>query len=359
MQKKLIALAVAGAMVVPAVSMAADTEFYGKIRISAAAISNNDDTDGNDESAIQVNSHSSRVGFKGSEDLDNGMKAIFQVESQIDIDDTSEDDEGNVKSDGGKGDFSAKLRNTFVGLSGGFGTVVLGRHDTPYKMAAKKADIFADTHADYNSVIQLDNRINNVIAYVAPDMGNFGGAIAYVTSLSGDDLPDDNNDADTASVSLMVNFKAGDLKAYLAYESLGEIGVDGDDIEGLKLGVLYGMGGTNLALVWEELDVGGDDGDSSNIYVSAKHKVGGGWTAKLALGQVGEVGDADNGAFFFAIGAAKAMSKNTEVYALYTSMDNDDDANRKLKGGVANDDSGAGEAVSALAIGINHKFSSK
>jgi predicted porin len=50
----------------------------------------------------------------------------------------------------GMGTGSIGTRNTFIGLAGGFGTFVMGRHDTPYKIATGKYDIFGDTIGDYN-----------------------------------------------------------------------------------------------------------------------------------------------------------------------------------------------------------------
>ena len=47
----------------------------------------------------------------------------------------------------------ATSRNTFVGLTGGFGTAILGRHDTPYKLATRSLDVFADNIADNRSIM--------------------------------------------------------------------------------------------------------------------------------------------------------------------------------------------------------------
>jgi predicted porin len=63
----------------------------------------------------------SNLGFKGQEDLGGGLKAIFQLESTIAVDD------GNAAAG-----FSWN-RNTFVGMEGGFGTIRLGLMDTVQK----------------------------------------------------------------------------------------------------------------------------------------------------------------------------------------------------------------------------------
>ena len=85
-----------------------------------------------------MSSNSSNIGFRGSEDLGGGLKAIFQIESAINIDTGS----------GGLGS-----RNSNVGLSGGWGTVFYGNWDTPYKVITLKADpFFATSAASFNSL---------------------------------------------------------------------------------------------------------------------------------------------------------------------------------------------------------------
>ena len=62
----------------------------------------------------------SNLGFRGTEDLGGGLKAKFQIEGTVDVD------------DGSAAGFRWN-RNTFVGLSGGFGSVKLGLMDTVFK----------------------------------------------------------------------------------------------------------------------------------------------------------------------------------------------------------------------------------
>ncbi len=86
-----------------------------------------------------VSSNSSNIGFRGSEDLGDGLKAIFQIESLINIDTGG----GNL---GG--------RNSNVGLASNWGTAFYGQWDTPYKYITLKSDpFFATGAASFNSVI--------------------------------------------------------------------------------------------------------------------------------------------------------------------------------------------------------------
>ncbi|MGH8771704.1 MAG: porin, partial [Burkholderiales bacterium] len=64
------------------------------------------------ESRNRVSSNSSNIGFRGTEDLGNGLKAIFQLESSINL-------------DAGGGNLGG--RNSNVGLTGAWGTVFYGQ----------------------------------------------------------------------------------------------------------------------------------------------------------------------------------------------------------------------------------------
>jgi predicted porin len=151
MQKKLLSIAIAGALAIPGAAIADVTakapkergsydsliNIYGQFHASWDYVDNDasgsrDDTD--DNTAVFRESH---LGFWGEEDLGSGWKGIWQVETYI-----------NTNGD------NVSLRNTFVGLSSDtWGTIKFGKHDTPYKMATDKLDIFNQTIADYNNIM--------------------------------------------------------------------------------------------------------------------------------------------------------------------------------------------------------------
>ncbi|SUX55570.1 porin [Chromobacterium vaccinii] len=107
MKKSLIALLVA---TLPAAAFA-DVTIYGKIKGGVEYVDNGSTKQTN------VDDLGSRIGFKGSEDLGNGLKTIWQVETGFGIDGTS-----SKPSDSG----TFANRESFIGLQGGFGTVRLG-----------------------------------------------------------------------------------------------------------------------------------------------------------------------------------------------------------------------------------------
>src|SRR5512139_2804236 len=173
MKKSLIALAVAGAFAAPAFAATENVDVYGKMHVSVSVFDNTADSIPGDPatrgtSDLQFSSNASRIGFKGAEDLGGGLNAIWQVESGVNLDEGS----GSLAS-----------RNSFLGLKGGFGTVLLGNHDTPLKLVGRAVDLFGDTMADSRNVMGggSDTRAKNVVAYITPDFSGFSVAAAYST----------------------------------------------------------------------------------------------------------------------------------------------------------------------------------
>ncbi|MDP2832730.1 MAG: porin [Pseudomonadota bacterium] len=214
MKKSLIALAVAGAFAAPAFAASSNVDVYGTLRFSVDHNSRNNGSTDN----WTINDQISRIGFKGSEDLGGGLKAVWQIEQQI-ASATAPTTAGGAFGDAG-------LRNTFVGVAGGFGTAIIGRHDTPYKLGGS-ADLFADTSADSQragagGIIGrngFDNRISGTIAYISPDWSGFHFAAALVPG-EGTTTGSANGLAD--AYSLVGVYANGPLKMTLGHESFGK-----------------------------------------------------------------------------------------------------------------------------------------
>jgi len=120
MNKKLMAVAVAGAFVTPALVFAqtATVQVYGKATVEYGYA---DQGSGRPDTDIFQTPGGSSVGFKGQEQLGGGLSAWFQCESSADI--------RGMNQDGFCG------RNSAIGLKGGWGNVFFGRWDTPFKRA--------------------------------------------------------------------------------------------------------------------------------------------------------------------------------------------------------------------------------
>jgi len=84
MQKKLIALAVAG-LASSAAFAQSNVQIFGTLRPSYDFVSAKDAAGNKISSLSTMNSNSSTIGFKGEEALGNGLKAIFSLEYNLDL----------------------------------------------------------------------------------------------------------------------------------------------------------------------------------------------------------------------------------------------------------------------------------
>lgn len=358
MNKKLLAIAVASAIAAPMAANASDVTIYGKMHYSWDFIDTHDAANDGTDDATGV-TRASRLGFKGSEDLGDGMKAVYQIETGIN---------GNVGS-----------RNTFVGLAGGFGTVVMGRHDTPYKISTGSLDIFADTIADYNGVvgnvngsIRFDERVPQTVAYITPDFSGFTGAIARVSAKVNEGAGAEESNA----WSMAGMYKNGPLFGALAYQTVNDgalafsaagigsasaVGTN-DKSKAWKLGLGYDFGMAKVGFVYEKISSENKTVvDKKDWLLNAAVPMGNN-TIKFEYGRNGDNANVnDTGSSMWALGVDHKFSKRTSVYALYAAQNND----RLATYGMYSGDSGvgtgaansaAGNDVTALSVGIVHNF---
>jgi len=367
MNKKLIAIGIAAVLAVPFAAQAG-VEVYGQARVSVDLNNNSDDNTSKEKSNMSLSSNASRLGFKGDEDLGGGNSLLWQYETGVTFD---------------TGTMNAEQRQTFVGVAGGFGTVLGGRLDTPYKSATNSWDPFVDTKADYNALMGGNVRASNALAYVTPNLNGFTGALAYVmpSAVTGDGMPMTKTEKKESAYSLSGNYAQGPLNVAVGYEVLNKLGsfpasgTEKDNNTSWKVGATYAiMDATTLGLIYENQDMGGTVVDKNNIYFFATHKVGD-TTLKLAYTKAdkwsgtdcsaittGAIASCDKtGATQISVGASHNLTKNTEVYALYSQISNDDNISYGLNGGpgAVTKVSGVASDPSVLSVGINHHFSSK
>ncbi|MCU7937568.1 MAG: porin [Candidatus Thiodiazotropha sp. (ex Dulcina madagascariensis)] len=333
--KKVLSLAIAAALVAPVAAMA-DATIYGKVRQSLDVVSD-ERSSASEVDNIQINNRTSRLGVKGSEDLGNGLTAVYKIEYGVNI---STNPGGNEFS----GDGSLGARNAFVGLAGGFGTVVLGRHDTPLKISTGSLDYFGDTAVDNNlnyTESLVDRRADGTLAYISPNLGGVTLAAALV--------PGENNEADglADAYSLAAMYSNAGIFASLAYEgadgNIDAIGVDGADLDQFRAGFGYDGGMFKVGVIFENVTVenpaGGDLQDSDSIMVNGAIKAGPGMVALKIFDYADDAGDA-NDHDGFGVGYHYGLSKRTQVMANYvgSSFDNRD-----------------GD-VSIFSLQVNHNF---
>jgi len=234
MQKKIIALAVA-ALASSAAFAQSNVTVYGVADAFVGSYSGNQIT-----RSTQVNSGglaASRIGFKGTEDLGNGLKALFALEYRLDID-------GNNSIGGTNATNSASTvtagpaRQQLVGLTGNFGTAVAGRLQTTGYDWAVSYDVLAGTaisplqaknaaQANANGASFLIGgttiaaRANNAIAYISPSFSGLTVAynrayLAEETGVKGNTAANTANNNVVADL-LSLNYANGPLAAGLVY----------------------------------------------------------------------------------------------------------------------------------------------
>jgi predicted porin len=117
MNKKLVAVAIAGLLVAPlAQAQTANVTLYGRLNLDLEFVKGQQ-TNGSNPTQYRVSSDSSRFGLRGTESLGGGLNAIFQVENSL-----SPDNSGGTLAG----------RDTFIGLQGGWGTFKTGFYHLPY-----------------------------------------------------------------------------------------------------------------------------------------------------------------------------------------------------------------------------------
>lgn len=342
MKKTLIALALAVPLTAPVFAATSNVEVYGLMTIALQ----DTDVSGVD---LEVVDNDSRIGFKGSEDLGGGLKVVWQIENGV-----SNNAKKSGASNTGVGGQVLGGRNTFIGLAGGFGTVLMGRHDTPYKMTTGRLDPFSDTIGDYNGTIlngvelvmkAHDHRSPSAVAYISPVWSGFSIAAAVIATNA---TANGNGNQNIDAVSLSGTYSNGPLYAALGYQSVED--ADGfvygsaaattplGSSDAWKLGIGYTLGNAKLGMVYEDVETDVSAGGSSNRdswLVSGIYNM----TPFALKAMYGEVDNNGTDQQLWAIGADYSLSKRTTAYLAYGSGDK-----------------GTGDDVSGWNLGVKHSF---
>lgn len=358
---KLAVFVAAGTLAaMPMVSQAMDAEVYGEVHMSIDFSDNEaDPLSGKEDSALSVNSNTSKLGFKGSEQLSDNLSLIWQYETEVELD---------------NGDLTVKGRDTFGGLKGSWGLLKAGNLSTPMKKASSKIDIFTNSRADHNVVVgyvngtgTYDNRLSNTIWYSTPKMGGVKLDLSYTTDTVEDALPDTKTAPELSVTSAALSYDKGPIYVALATETKNDAKETAtasgfyEDTSATKLVGRWDFGqGTKVALVYEDAEYAGTGSPTGQartaVYLNAAHKMGK-TTLKGAFGQLDDLDNSpDTGATHYALGAYKAYSKDTELYVLYTAMDNDKNGQYGLKDMKYGE---KGKTISALSFGLKKRFSTK
>jgi len=305
-------------------------DVYGKANLTV------NDTEGN----IKLNSNASRIGFKGSYDISEGLKAIYKFEYETYLDDglsshtidacdsvTSENlnpalvnDNGDpidtVVTDANCSEQSTgnnfKQRNIFAGFEGGFGRIIAGQHDTPTKLAQGKVDLFNDLpNGDIKNLLQGENRVKNIIIYTTPSVNGLKASFAYI--------PNEDGSSNSDSSSSSIQYKVNDLTLTVAYdEDKGDL-IDGSVDSLTRYVAEYKTGDLKIGAIVQSADEGTNDEDAQVI--SLAYKASPTTTFKLQVGESDdETIEKSQGAF----GIDYKLNKKSKLFAYYSNIEVDD-----------------------------------
>ena len=403
-KKNLIAVAIAGAFALPIAAQAQSTvEVYGKLypeivngqlsgatakgtvvnTLSAAA------TGAADSKLLSMDSPNSRLGFRGTEDLGGGMKAFYQLEMGLGVDTGANSSTSLLFS-----------RDSFVGVSGGFGSVKLGTMDTVYKTLGDTMSFLGISSGNFisasnilskpgfgtSSASSFHLRRGNSIIYESPKVAGFQGLFDYsLGEVTG-------SSSSTSVISGGVKYNAGPLYLAVAYENHKDLFGASKNVptaiaNNTATAITGGPTSTDTAVrftaqykVTEATRVEGnyatiqydETGGTAGKFANYKHNV---WSIagehKLnnAVTLVGSYGAAAAGTCTLVgtaacstagldgkmlnLGVGYNFSKRTMLFALYSNMNNGASA---VYNNFGSGSPATGQDISIFAAGISHNF---
>lgn len=379
MKKHLIAAAVAAAVAVPAAQAANHgVAVYGIVDLGVKQGTTTLENGvarakiQTDQSALNSPLTTSRWGLRGTEDLGGGLKARFQLEAGL-----------NASATGTSADLGS--RASFIGLSGGFGEVQIGRQDIPlhrvvgltstgmqnnmpgsaysqFSVAANTAagnplNLVAASFDRYNGLAG-GTTIDRAITYTLPAMSGLTVEFQIAqddtaTSVTGST----DASADAQHMGFGARYTIGALALGVGYhesetevKALNGVGVETDN-KSIALGVRYNLGVATLfgqRITHQQKTAAAAQFDNEVNEVGV-HVPLGATTLFASFSDGGkELGAAavkfDRSGY--QLGALNALSKRTTLYAIY--------GDQELKGaGVA---SGVNAKEDAFAFGVRHTF---
>lgn len=396
MKKKLIAIAVAGALGAPAVALAQSTvQIYGKITYEYAWT---DEGAGRQKTDVADTPGGSAIGFKGEEKLGGGLSAWFQCETSADV--------------RGGDQVGLCSRNSAIGAKGGFGNVYFGRWDTPFKRALNVGSVGAqetgplgasfmafggsggaDATASSPNAISPEGqnrarwkrRETAMSSYDSPKFGGFqvlAGISTGSAAVSTTTAAPASNNSKPRVYSIAGVYEAGPLGLSIGYEKHAEFGTLGgasdldDSAWGITGAYKFGpvkLGATYLDAQYEtapgletkkrtytvgmDWTIAGPHGFEAQ-WVHAEDSKGNGGAIQgtsrqgVAAPVVAGVARSDTGGDQFSIAYRHNLSKRTDARLIYTKIQNDNNSFYALGSATPN----TGQDMSAFGFYVSHRF---
>jgi predicted porin len=309
MIKKILPVMIGAMLAVGMSGAVADITLFGHIDSSIDAR----DTDGVGDD-VTLNCTTCSIGFKGSEDLGNGLKAIFSLDWQYDIDNrNSASSTTSALTD----------RDQWLGMAGGFGQVRVGTISTVYKShgamidplyrtALQGRDAGLQSSSFHNGAgEELEGRATNTIRYDSPDFNGIKVGATY--TVDSNSTPEDDN-----PYGIGASYENGGILVFADYLNNEQGGVAKK--EAWKVGGKYDMGLFSVMAQYEDFD----DSMTTNDSITLWHVAGGvnnllGMNIYLGFGQ-GDNSDTTEDYTAWTLAITHEFSKSFMVYAGHTQV---------------------------------------
>jgi predicted porin len=413
MNKKVMALAVAGVLTAPAAfAQSSNVQLYGRANLgidmySAEGARSQGAVPGDQidyQSRTRIFDNGSRVGLRGTEDLGNGLRAIFQIESGVNV------DNGATTGQAGTANASAGTwasRDSFVGVDSGFGRVTFGRQSIYWangELAQFQAN-YINLEVPWTNGTQLGRvsrsqtvngqvigpvaRQSNVVAYTTPTFSGFNATLSYSPN-AGEAVQHNlttGTNTDGAVWGATVRGAIASFHGqfdYVQNEGNGPNSGAASQVTPKFTGYKAGLGwkympGANLSFIWVRSENNAAFGETIGTKVNQngytinwEHTFGNiqamaqyGWldNMKGCTGAVGTIGCSDTKATAYMVGARYLLSKRTWLYATYNLVDNKNNNFSDYTGASMTSVAGNGAVLLPMgadpevwALGVFHAF---
>ena len=263
----------------------------------------------------------SRWGLRGAEDLGGGLRAIFTLESGFGAD-TGASGQGGLLFG----------RQAFVGLSGGFGTLTMGRQYSPMFVATLAMDTL-----EYGTIGNINNiytrvvlRNNNAVNYVSPKIAGFEGRVLYAPGeASTPGAPKSAGNQLGASLSfatggLLLNYAYHEIKGTNSPTATPPVVSDTPKEKQNQLGAAYNFGLAKLSTSYATFknDAATSRVDFRNWWVALDGKITSSSTWMATYGKIDDRSGADRDANLMALCLMYHLSRRTDLHAAVARMSN-------------------------------------
>jgi predicted porin len=369
------------------------------------------------KSRVRIFDNSSRVGLRGTEDLGNGLKAIFQIETGVNIDNGSNTGQGG-QTNASSGFWAS--RDSFAGIDSNFGRITFGRQSVYWAngVNAQFAANYINTEIPWTNGTAMGRispqgstpaRVSNMVQYTSPTFAGINGTLSYSPNaqeaVQGEGTGTSSCPAAPTGFAGTISCKSdgylwgatvrgtwGPFYAQVDYADVNgntPIGPAGTpprgDGQAWKVGASWGyLPGARIGAIWVYTQnnnafsgalaqangfVPGDKVDQMGWTINWEHTFGN-FQVMAQYGQLDDIKSCDSaiidcgdsGARGYMVGGRYLLSKRTWLYASYNLTDNKSNQFADYNGGaITSTNASAGNVpfgadVQIIAVGIFHQF---